>query len=38
MVDQWGYPDQGRAAREFGWRCFSQWQARPARTLAAQLA
>jgi hypothetical protein len=24
-VDRWGSPDQSRAAREFGWRCFSTW-------------
>ena len=30
FVDRSGYPDQGRAAREFGWRCFSIWRERPA--------
>ncbi|HEX8847944.1 MAG TPA: hypothetical protein VF761_00255 [Gemmatimonadaceae bacterium] len=25
MVDHWGEPDQIRAAREFGWRCFARW-------------
>lgn len=25
MLDHWGEPDQIRAAREFGWRCFSRW-------------
>jgi hypothetical protein len=24
-VDARGAPDQARAAREFGWRCFSEW-------------
>ncbi len=24
--DCFGYWDQGRAAREFGWRCFSRWE------------
>ena len=24
-VDRWGAADQSRAAREFGWRCFSLW-------------
>jgi hypothetical protein len=23
--DHWGEPDQMRAAREFGWRCFASW-------------
>jgi hypothetical protein len=27
--DHWGEPDQIRAAREFGWRCFSIWSERP---------
>lgn len=26
--DHWGEPDQIRAAREFGWRCFSAWSER----------
>ena len=26
--DHWGEPDQIRAAREFGWRCFSSWTER----------
>jgi hypothetical protein len=26
LVDRWGSPDQSRAAREFGWRCFSTWE------------
>ena len=30
LVDRSGFPDQGRAAREFGWRCFSLWRERPA--------
>ena len=25
-VDYFGFPDQVRAAREFGWRCFRTWQ------------
>jgi hypothetical protein len=25
--DCFGFWDQGRAAREFGWRCFSRWEA-----------
>ena len=24
-VDEWGIPDQVRAAHEFGWRCFAEW-------------
>jgi hypothetical protein len=32
-VDRWGSADQSRAAREFGWRCFSVWARRePAAT------
>jgi hypothetical protein len=27
-VDRWGAADQSRAAREFGWRCFSMWERR----------
>ena len=26
MHDSWGMPDQSRAAREFGWRCFARWE------------
>lgn len=29
LVDAIGFPDQARAAREFGWRCFSVWTERP---------
>ena len=29
-VDRWGSADQSRAAREFGWRCFSRWVRRDA--------
>ena len=29
MHDGWGLPDQSRAAREFGWRCFAQWEPVP---------
>jgi hypothetical protein len=25
-VDYFGFPDQIRAAREFGWRCFARWE------------
>ncbi len=28
-TDHWGEPDQIRAAREFGWRCFAVWAERP---------
>jgi hypothetical protein len=27
--DGWGLPDQSRAAREFGWRCFERWEPVP---------
>ena len=27
-VDAYGFPDQIRAAEEFGWRCFETWHAR----------
>lgn len=27
--DAWGMPDQMRAAREFGWRCFARWEPVP---------
>lgn len=26
-TDCFGFPDQMRAAREFGWRCFARWEA-----------
>ena len=29
-LDAFGFPDQIRAAEEFGWRCFAQWAERPA--------
>jgi hypothetical protein len=29
-LDRYGYPDQARAAREFGWRCFALWRERTA--------
>jgi hypothetical protein len=29
-VDYFGFPDQSRAAREYGWRCFQHWQQLPA--------
>ena len=25
-TDPFGFPDQIRAAREFGWRCFARWE------------
>ena len=28
-VDYFGFPDQIRAAREFGWRCFERWEPLP---------
>jgi hypothetical protein len=28
-LDAFGLPDQIRAAREFGWRCFSEWHELP---------
>jgi hypothetical protein len=28
MVDYFGYPDQMRAAQEFGWDCFRTWERR----------
>ena len=27
-TDPFGFPDQIRAAREYGWRCFSRWEER----------
>lgn len=27
-TDHFGFPDQIRAAREFGWRCFERWEER----------
>lgn len=30
--DDWGHPDQIRAAREFGWRCFQHWSTRATAT------
>ena len=35
-VDAFGFPDQVRAAREFGWRCFSRWRERPSNAFAAR--
>jgi hypothetical protein len=29
LLDRWGHPDQARAAREFGWRCFAVWREEP---------
>jgi hypothetical protein len=28
FVDYFGFPDQMRAAQEFGWQCFKQWDRR----------
>ncbi|HUQ81977.1 MAG TPA: hypothetical protein VM076_12585 [Gemmatimonadaceae bacterium] len=28
-LDAYGFPDQIRAADEFGWNCFQRWEARP---------
>jgi hypothetical protein len=28
-TDYFGFPDQGRAAREYDWRCFRRWEERP---------
>lgn len=28
FVDYFGFPDQMRAAHEFGWRCFQKWDRR----------
>jgi plastocyanin len=33
-VDAFGFPDQIRAADEFGWNCFLRWQAEPAGAVA----
>jgi hypothetical protein len=30
LVDYFGFPDQLRAAQEFDWRCFQQWERRSA--------
>lgn len=35
LVDPWGYPDQTRAAQQFGWRCFARWELRARTPLAA---
>jgi hypothetical protein len=35
-VDAFGFPDQVRAAREFGWRCFSEWRERPFHSAASR--
>lgn len=32
-VDAFGLPDQIRAAREFGWRCFERWTERDLRSV-----
>jgi hypothetical protein len=31
-VDAYGFPDQIRAADEFGWNCFQRWQERAAQS------
>lgn len=31
--DYFGFPDQIRAAREFGWDCFERWESRPTGTV-----
>ena len=36
--DYFGLPDQIRAAREFGWQCFSEWRELPGSVAAARLA
>ena len=33
-VDAFGFPDQIRAADEFGWNCFHRWHPEPAATAA----
>jgi len=33
-VDGFGFPDQIRAAQEFGWQCFQRWDRQPAAQLA----
>ncbi|HVE78186.1 MAG TPA: hypothetical protein VNA89_04975 [Gemmatimonadaceae bacterium] len=35
LLDPWGYPDQTRAAQQFGWRCFARWELRARSPLAA---
>ena len=35
-TDHWGEPDQMRAAREFGWRCFAVWAERMVMPIDAQ--
>ena len=30
LLTPWGYPDQVRAAREWGWDCFERWEERGA--------
>lgn len=30
FVDYFGFPDQSRAAQEFDWQCFRQWERREA--------
>lgn len=35
-TDHWGEPDQMRAAREFGWRCFAVWSERIATPIDSQ--
>lgn len=33
-IDAFGFPDQIRAADEFGWNCFHRWQLHPSATHA----
>ena len=33
-VDAFGFPDQIRAADEFGWNCFHRWQPEPAASVS----
>jgi hypothetical protein len=37
-VDAYGFPDQIRAADEFGWNCFQQWQLSTASTATSETA
>lgn len=34
--DYFGFPDQMRAAHEFGWRCFERWEATSTRAASSQ--
>jgi len=37
-VDAFGFPDQIRAADEFGWNCFQRWQLETGRAVARETA